>query len=112
MLIGQTHFARVLGHQLGLLLCSSNSFPRVWASAKSAAMALGDWQILPVGSGTKEQRVFEGKLCLLIFDRTGSDGQTEDATLAAGPATGAFHHSTPSWAGESKRALVSDHTIS
>jgi hypothetical protein len=40
-------------------------------------MALGDWQVLTVGSGTHEQRVFDAKLYLLIFDRTGSDGQTE-----------------------------------
>lgn len=73
----------MLGHQLGLLLCSLNSFPRVCASAKTAAMALSDWQVSPVGSGTQEQRIFEGKLYLLIFDRTGSDEQTEDATLAA-----------------------------
>jgi hypothetical protein len=44
---------------------------------KIAAMALGDWQVLTVGSGTHEQRVFDAKLYLLIFDRTGSDGQTE-----------------------------------
>jgi hypothetical protein len=27
-----THLAQVLGHPLGLLLCSSNSFLGVWAS--------------------------------------------------------------------------------